>query len=210
MFACSGSPDSSRYREATKFRAMCEMGWEEARIALNRLVEPGTPRENEPVCRSRGIRPHCDRLYRLCRPAGRACGKTARRAWRCEGDPARPPERPASRSGEQRRAALPSDNAARRRRHAARPESFANAIVRAFWTLAPTPAGEWVRVVEATADQAVAALDYLRATMATWDARRPVSASVLDRLLEGTRRQRRSTPRPSTSPICSSSPARSW
>jgi hypothetical protein len=40
MFACSGSPDSSRYREATMFRAMREMGWEEARIALNRLVVP--------------------------------------------------------------------------------------------------------------------------------------------------------------------------
>jgi hypothetical protein len=63
--------------------------------------------------------------------------------------------------------------------------SFANAIVCAFWTVVPTPAGEWVRVVEATADQVAAALDYLRATMATWDPRRPVSAGILDRLFRG-------------------------
>jgi hypothetical protein len=55
--------------------------------------------------------------------------------------------------------------------------------VRAFWTLVPTTADEWVPVVEATPDQAVAALDYLRATMATWDTRHPVAAGILDRLL---------------------------
>jgi hypothetical protein len=62
-------------------------------------------------------------------------------------------------------------------------ERFATEIVRAFWTVVPTPAAEWVRVVEATPDQAVAALDYLRATMATWDTRRPAAAGILDRLL---------------------------
>lgn len=40
-----------------------------------------------------------------------------------------------------------------------------------------------MRIIEATADHAAAALDYLRATMATWDARRPVAAGILDRLL---------------------------
>ena len=64
MFACSGSPDSSRYREATKFRSMQGMGWEEARVALNRLVEPVRRDRGqiEPVCRSRRIRPHRERL----------------------------------------------------------------------------------------------------------------------------------------------------
>src|SRR3954467_6792960 len=36
LFACSGSVNSTRYREATLLRAMPEMGWEEARVALNR------------------------------------------------------------------------------------------------------------------------------------------------------------------------------
>jgi hypothetical protein len=48
MFACSGSPDSSRYREATKFRPMQGMGWEEARVALNRLVEPARLDRGQP------------------------------------------------------------------------------------------------------------------------------------------------------------------
>src|SRR6516162_7097653 len=50
VFACSGGLDSSRYREATTFRAMPDMGWEEARVALNRLLAPvrhgaGKPRQ---------------------------------------------------------------------------------------------------------------------------------------------------------------------
>ena len=55
--------------------------------------------------------------------------------------------------------------------------------MRAFWTRAD-PAEESVIVIEATADQAVAALDYLRATLATWGAP-PASASVSTRLVEG-------------------------
>src|SRR5690242_20433842 len=38
LFACSGSVDSERYAEATKFRTMPCMTWPEARVALNRLV----------------------------------------------------------------------------------------------------------------------------------------------------------------------------
>ena len=38
LFACSGSPDSARYREATRFLPLSDMGWEQARVALNRLV----------------------------------------------------------------------------------------------------------------------------------------------------------------------------
>ena len=38
LLACSGSIDSGRYREANKFRTLPEMGWEEARIALNRCA----------------------------------------------------------------------------------------------------------------------------------------------------------------------------
>jgi hypothetical protein len=37
LFACSGSVDSHSFREATKFRALPDMTWEEARIALARL-----------------------------------------------------------------------------------------------------------------------------------------------------------------------------
>ena len=37
QWACSGSPDSTRYQEATRFRDMSSMTWEEARAAFNRL-----------------------------------------------------------------------------------------------------------------------------------------------------------------------------
>lgn len=37
LYACSGSPDSMQYREATRFRDMPSMDWTEARTALSRL-----------------------------------------------------------------------------------------------------------------------------------------------------------------------------
>jgi hypothetical protein len=39
-FACSGSINSTRYQEASRFRAMPDMTWPEARVALNRLAWP--------------------------------------------------------------------------------------------------------------------------------------------------------------------------
>jgi hypothetical protein len=38
IFACSGSPDSTRYQEATRYRVIPDMDWPDARVALNRLV----------------------------------------------------------------------------------------------------------------------------------------------------------------------------
>jgi len=38
LYACSGGLDSTRYMEAPKLRDMPSMEWEEARVALNRLV----------------------------------------------------------------------------------------------------------------------------------------------------------------------------
>src|ERR1700747_3122037 len=34
LFGCSGSVNSGRYREATRYRFLPDMGWEEARVAL--------------------------------------------------------------------------------------------------------------------------------------------------------------------------------
>jgi hypothetical protein len=185
MFACSGSPDSCRYREATKFRAMREMGWEEARIALNRLVEPVRDRSGKP-----------SQYVALAEFALTAIGFTGFVGRRGEhavklrdalGDARNillhgrlnTMLQEAERNAAQLSRPITLHGGDMRGSH----ESFANAIVRAFWTLVPTTAEEWVPVVEATPDQAVAALDYLRATMATWDTRRPVAAGILDRLL---------------------------
>jgi hypothetical protein len=182
LFACSGSLNSSRYREATKFRAMPDMGWEEARIALNRLLEPvrhgaGKPhhyvalaefaltatgftgfvgRRGEHAVKLRdGLADATDKLRRHLDGMLREAERMAE-----------PVARPITRHGDMQGA----------------PESVASSIVGAFWTVVPTAADEWVRIIEATPDQAIAALDYLRATLARWDARRPVSADVLTRL----------------------------
>jgi hypothetical protein len=185
MFACSGSPDSSRYQEATKFRPMQGMGWEEARVALNRLVEP--------VQRDRGQSSQYVALAEFALTAIGFDGFDGRRGEHAV--KLRDALGVAAGILHQRLNALLQEaerNVAQLSRpitlHGYRPgsdESFANAVVRAFWTVAPTPAGEWVRVVEATPEQVAAALDYLRATMATWDLRRPDSASILDRLRSG-------------------------
>jgi len=185
MFACSGSPDSSRYREATKFRAMRDMGWEEARIALNRLVEPVRWNPTETTSQYVALAEFALTAIGFTGFVGRR-GEHAVKLRDALGD--------AGKILHQRLNTMLQE-AVRNAAQLSRPitlhggdmrgshESFANAIVRAFWTVVPTTAEEWVRVVEATPDQAVAALDYLRATMATWDTRRPVAAGILDRLL---------------------------
>jgi hypothetical protein len=38
LFPCSGGVDSSRYMEPTRYRAIPDMTWPEARVALNRLA----------------------------------------------------------------------------------------------------------------------------------------------------------------------------
>jgi hypothetical protein len=187
MFACSGSPDSWRYREATKFRAMRDMGWEEARIALNRLVEPvrsGIGKTSQYVALAEfaltaigftgfvGRRgEHAVKLRDALGDAGKILHLRLNTMLQEAERNAAQLSRPITLHGG-------ADMRGSR-------ESFANAIVRAFWTLVPTTAEEWVPVVEATPDQAAAALDYLRATMAAWDTRRPVSAGILDRLVTG-------------------------
>ena len=186
MFACSGSPDSSRYREATKFRAMRDMGWEEARIALNRLVEPVRWNRTETTSQYVALAEFALTAIGFTDFVGRR-GEHAVKLRDALGD--------AGKILHQRLNTMLQE-AERNAAQLSRPitlhgggdmrgshEGFANAIVRAFWTVVPTTAEEWVRVVEATPDQAVAALDYLRATMTAWDTRRPVAAGILDRLL---------------------------
>jgi hypothetical protein len=52
----------------------------------------------------------------------------------------------------------------------------------ALWAVVPTAPDEWVEIFQATADQATAALDFLRATRAEWQERLPVALDVAERL----------------------------
>lgn len=185
LFGCSGGLDSTRYREATKFRPLSGMTWEEARIALNRLVVPVRYDHGE-----------TSQYVALAEFALTAIGFTGFVGRRGEHGVKLRDELGDARNILSRRLDTVLREAEQNAAQLSRPitlhggvnmrdghEAFATAIVRAFWTLVPSGAAEkWVVIVEATPDQAVAALDYLRTTQATWDARRPVAAGILERL----------------------------
>jgi hypothetical protein len=182
VFACSGSPDSSRYREATRFRLMPEMGWEEARAALNRLLVDHEKSSAD-----------CVRLAEFALTADGFAGFAGRKGdhavkLRSElVDAIKKLHRPLSGKLETARG-----NAARLARpitghgedmtdyYAAR--QAAAAIAQALWTNVPAASDQWVRVAMAMPEQVLAALDYLRSVLTAWEARRPAAASVVNRL----------------------------
>jgi hypothetical protein len=51
--------------------------------------------------------------------------------------------------------------------------------------MVPTSADQWVRILEATPEQATSALAFLRATLAEWAAQRPFADEVVARLMSG-------------------------
>jgi hypothetical protein len=185
MFGCSGSLDSSHYREATKFRTLPGMTWEEARIALNRLLKP--------VRYERGETSQYVALAEFTLTAIGFAGFVGRRG---EHGVKLRDELGDARNILSRRLDTVLREAEQNAAQLSRPitlhggvdmrgsrEAFATEIVRAFWTLVPSGAAEkWVVIVGATPEQVAAALDYLRATMAAWDERRPLAAGILDRL----------------------------
>jgi predicted DNA-binding transcriptional regulator AlpA len=180
LFACSGSVDSERYAEATKYRTMPTMSWLEARVALNRLVaDTGS---------------YISR-YRVTAREYVALAEFALAASGFEGFEGRKGDN-AVKLREELRAAIRRlhgrldralDGAEREAGIIAKPIAarlrgemwHGN---RVLWAMVPTAADAWVRIIEATAEQATAALDYLRATLATWQARRPVATDIAERL----------------------------
>jgi len=185
MFACSGLLHSSRYREATTFRAIPDMGWEEARIALNRLLEPvrygaGKPRQYvalaEFVLTATGFTGFVGRrgehAVKLRDGLGDAIDKLRRHLGGTLQEAERQAAllaRPITQHGESRADYRASHRAA-------------VASARAFWTNVPTASDQWVPVVTATPEHVLAALDYLRSTLTLWEKRLPTAASVFNRL----------------------------
>jgi hypothetical protein len=182
LFGCSGSLDSARYLEATRFRTMANMGWEEARVALNRLLvevagygRRKTTREYvalaefaltavacEPFTGRKG-----DNAVKLRKELDDAIGRLQRHlgsVLRTSADNTRVLARPIT-----------------DRLHG---ENWRSNVV--LWTKVPTAADSWTRIIAATSEQAMASLDFLRATLATWDARRPFAAGVSERMASKT------------------------
>lgn len=189
LFACSGAVDSRRYREANKLRALHEMEWEEARIALNRLVVPlphgdgGKPTDFVALAAfaltavgyQGFVGRRGDHAVKLRDELGTAIGRLKDRLENCLGEADRNAyhvAQPLSQHGKD----MASIGEARAMR------GVADAIVRALWTVVPAAPDRWVRVAHATPDEVIAALDYLRSTLDTWDARRPEADGVAKRL----------------------------
>lgn len=182
LFACSGAADSTRYQEATWFRAMPDMTWPEARAALNRLAV--------------GLQSY-GRLARG-KPAARiALADFALTAHGFEGFVGLRGEH-----GVKLRQEI-CDAIRTLHHHLAhtlnRADRDAAAITRpitnrlhgeewhgnkALWAMVPVATDRWARIIEATPDHMIAALDHLRATLATWNARRSVAERVAACMLQ--------------------------
>ena len=177
-FACSGSVDSTRYQEATRFRAMPDMGWEEARVALNRLlVKPphygvgGSTRDYvalaEFALTAQGFEGFDGRkgehAVKLRRELAGAIDRLRKRLddtfGRAEGH-ATTLARPIT----------------------ARLDGKAWRGNDVLWAMVPTAPAAWVRIIEAAPEQAMAALEYLRATLTAWEEGRLTVVSVLSSL----------------------------
>jgi hypothetical protein len=175
MFGCSGSLDSRRYLEATKLRAIPDMTWEEARIALNRLIAGVgsyssryrvTTHEYvalaEFALTARGFEQFVgkkgDHAIKLRKELGDAIGQLQHRLQSALYTSA----------NNARVLARPITNRLPHIEHWHRNE--------ALWTMVPTAAERWTRVIEAIPEQAMASLNFLRATLATWNAQRPFAA----------------------------------
>ena len=185
QFGCSGDIESRRYREATRFRALPEMEWPDARIALRRLFVPVQYSGRSPeyvalaefALSAAGyagfVGRHGDHAVKLRDELSQAIGRLHRHltgTLRNAEHKTHQLVRPITLHGDMRE------------EWNARPA--ARSMAGALWTLVPTAPDRWFRVIEATPDDAIATLEYLRATLRTWDAQRPFAASIAERLAQ--------------------------
>jgi hypothetical protein len=180
LFACSGSPNSLRYMEPSKFRAIPDMGWEEARIALNRLRVPLYH-----SYRNRATTRDYVALAEFTLTAHGFEGFAGKKGGH------------AVKLRKELNEAIVLD--LHRHLHEALETAKNHAAVIArpittrlqgkgwrdnavLWAMVPTAAARWVEIIEATPDQVIAALDYLRTDWASWQERRPIADRAANRL----------------------------
>jgi hypothetical protein len=186
LFACSGAVDSSRYLEPTKFRAIPDMAWPEARAALNRLSVDVSGYD-------RGHRTGTEHFVALAEFVLTVQGFTGFQGLRGEH---------AVKLRDRLTHVIPVDlqhhlrmelrGSADTVRVLACPitnrlqgEGWRGNVV--LWAKVPTSARQWVRIIEATPAQMLASLDYLRAVLVTWSAQRPFADEVAKRLSSSSR-----------------------
>jgi hypothetical protein len=168
QFACSGDVDTRTYAEAKRYRTMPDMGWQEARVALNRL--------------RRGQGPIMLAEFAL----------TAHGFEGFQGQRGEHAVKLRSENGEVltglaeylKQQIKEADD-----QHIERPIPERVAAGREawrgnnnFWTMIPVSDTTWRAVIDATPDAVIVALDLLRADHATWQARRAMAHDVQDRI----------------------------
>jgi hypothetical protein len=179
QFACSGSPDSTRYQEATRYSTMSDMGWEEARAALGRLLVPVTG------YRSRKTTDRYVALAEFALTAAAAEPFNGRK-----GDHALKLRQRLNDSIQfQLRRHLTtvlhvSEENARVLAHSItsrlRGDSWHDNSI--LWAMIPATTNNWVRIIEATPEQTMAALNFLRAVLATWSAKCRFAQDIAERM----------------------------
>jgi hypothetical protein len=181
-FACSGGIGSARYQEAAKYRALSEMTWDEARVALNRLVvmlpyAGGPPDAYVAVAefalaadgRDGFVGRKGEHAVKLRAELNRAIGRLKDRLDLRLGEAennAKHLARPLPQHG----ADLGSDIL------------VGDLVKRALSTMVPVAPDRWVRVTQATGGEVLAALESLRLLLDIWTARRAAAESVAQRL----------------------------
>jgi hypothetical protein len=183
-FACSGAVDSYHFREATKFREMTAMTWPEARVALRRLYLSrsggGDRTASEAVALAEFALTAADfseftgqrgeHAVKLRDELGKAIGVLHDRlagTLRAVEHNAGRLRRPITLHGDPREVG------------SAAAEKL---MFPSLWAKVPTAADEWVRIIDATPGQVMAALDFLRARIAVWEARRVIALDIASRL----------------------------
>lgn len=180
MFACSGSPDSFRYREATRFLPLSDMTWEEARVALNRLVvdpSAGYVRLAEFALAADGYAGFVGKKGDHAAKLREALADARSKLHLCLYGTLE-----TARSNTIRLARPITSHGKDLAANVYDVKDAATAIVQAFRANVPTAPDQWVRIARATPEQVLVALGYLRSMLATWEKRRPDAESVSNRL----------------------------
>jgi len=180
MFGCSGSLDSHSFREATKFRALPDMTWEEAQVALARLQATARKKSARSVVELAEFTLAATDFTGFDRNSRRGDHAVKLRDSLAEA-------RKTLRDHLSNRLTV----AAHAAQDVARPlpqhgpnmanEHQAHTIAGTLTTRLPVESG-WVRLVSAKPEHIIAALGSLRAQFDRWNAARPAAETIVARL----------------------------
>ena len=181
LYGCSGSMESERYLEATQYRAIRDMDWGEARLALNRLISEAKVRYSRRM--SYPTIAECLALaeFALTASSFDFAGKKGEAApkFRNEVSVARN--------------LLANQLSWRLKESAANVEKVAGPIITpmmhpqyerndALWAMVPLPDGQSVMIRDMTPEQALASLDYMRCWLADRAEPRAFAENIVARL----------------------------